>query len=105
MKLIDGVVYLEMKDAENCGIGDPNYLWKEKSRGAKWGVFIANPDNNKDLLIEYNSLSKKYKLKVLNFFGDPAGHLIKQSIRSMVVEDPVAEKFYHELLYNNSKNL
>ena len=105
MKLIDGVVYLEMKDAEICGIGDPDYLWKEKSRGAKWGVFVANPDSDNELLLEYHSLSKKYKLKVLNFFGNPAGHLVKQSIRTMVAEDPAAEKFYHEFLYDNGKHL
>ncbi len=105
MKLIDGVVYLEMKDAEICGIGDPDYLWKEKSRGAKWGVFVANPDNNKELLIEYHSLSKKYKVKALNFFGDPTGYLVKQSLKSMVVEDPVAEKFYQEFLYDNNNHL
>jgi DNA-binding NarL/FixJ family response regulator len=105
MKFIDGVVYLEMNDAESCGIGDPAYLWKEKSKAAKWGVFVEDPDNNKKLLLEYNSLSKKHKLKVLNFFGDPTSHLIKQSIRSMVIEDPAAKKFYYEFLYDNNNHL
>jgi len=105
MKFIDGVVYLEANDAEMCGLGDPPYLEKDKSKGSKWGLFIADPDNNKELLIDYNSLSKKNKLKVLNFFGDPVGYFVKQSIRSMIVEDPAAEKFYHEFLYDSNKRL
>lgn len=105
MKVIDNVVYLEMKDAENSGIGDPDYLWKEKSRGAKWGVFALNPDNKDELLIEYRSLTKKQKTKVLNFFGDPLEYLLKQQIRSMISKDLAAEKYYLEFRYDTTKPL
>ena len=105
MKLIDGIVYLEIKDAEKCGIGNPDYLWKEKSRGANWGVFVTDPVNKNELLLEYHSLSRKHSLKVLNYFGDPVEYLIKQPIRSMVVKDPAAEKFYQQFRYTNDEHL
>ena len=105
MKLIDNIVYLEAEDAENCGIGGPDYLWKEKSKAAKWGVFILNPDNKNELLIEYHSLAKKQKKKVFSFFGDPSEYLLKQKIKSLVAKDPDAEKFYQESRYDNGKQL
>ena len=105
MKLINSIVYLEMNDAENCGIGKPDYLLKEKSRGAKWGVFVPDPDNKKELLLEYPSLSSKHKAKVLSFFGDPFEYLVKRTIRSMVVKDFEAEKYYLEFRYADDKSL
>jgi two-component system, NarL family, invasion response regulator UvrY len=105
MKLIDGIVYLELADAEKCGIGNPDYIRNENSRGAKWGVFVTNPVNKNELLIEYHSLSKTHSLKVLDYFGDPVDYLIKQPIRSLVIRDSAAEKFYREFRDDNRAHL
>lgn len=105
MKLIDNILYLEVDDAIECGFGNAEYISKEKSRGAKWGVFIKDPSDNRKVLIQFDTLSKRHKEKVLSVYKNPYEHFSKQPIRNMVVRDNEAEKFYLSYRYNETKSL
>lgn len=105
MKLIDSIAYLETSDAEKCGIGKPNYISKERSRGAKWGMFIDDPDKRSKVLIQYDSLADKQKEKVLTCFGDPYEFLSKEPIRKMITKDIDAEKYFLQYRYSENKLL
>lgn len=105
MILIDNNLYLELSDAVACGIGSDNYITKEKSRGAKWAIFIKDPRDNRRLLIEYESLAEKKKELVIKHFGNPYEYHSKAPIRKMVVKDIKAEAFYIDYRYVENKSL
>lgn len=101
MKLIDNVLYLEVPDAVACGLGSENYISKEKSRGAKWAVFIQDPKDNRKVLIEFESLPDKKKKIVIDYFGNPYEALAKDPICKMVVPDTKAEAFFLTYTYGD----
>jgi hypothetical protein len=104
MKKIDNNLYLDMNDAIRSGLGlSEEYIRKEKSRGAKWGMFINDPDDKRKILIEYETLADKKKSLVQKYFGNPYEHLAKDPIKKMVVRDLKAFAFY--LSYEYSDNL
>lgn len=104
MRLIDNILYLEFSDAVACGLGSENYIKKEKSRGAKWAIFIKDPRDNRRLLIEYESLADKKKELVLKHFGNPYEYHSKEPIRKMVVKDIQAEAFYIDYRYGDDND-
>ncbi len=104
MKFINGTLYLEIKDAVFCGFGTPEYLAKEKSRGAKWAVFIKDPVGKKSkVLIEYETLAEDKKEKVITRYGNPYDHFAKEPIKNLVSKDLAAHKFYVEYEYGDDK--
>lgn len=105
MKKIDGQLYLEIADAVEAGFGDASYIYKEKSRGAKWAVFIKDPLYANQVLIEYESLPDSKKQKVIARFGNPYDHYSKDPIRKLVTKDIAAEKFFFEYRFDNDKSL
>lgn len=105
MKIIDNILYLELTDAIQCGFGDANYISKEKSRGAKWGIFIKDPQDKRKILIEFDSLHEKKKDQVLKTIGNPYEVMAKEPIKKMVVKDLKAEDFFLHYRYDDDKKL
>lgn len=105
MKFIDNILYLELSDAVTCGLGSENYIKKEKSRGAKWCVFIKDPRDNRRVLIDYESMPDKKKDIVIKYFGNPYEYYSKEPIRKMVVKNQAAEAFYIDYRYDDNKCL
>jgi hypothetical protein len=106
MKLIESRLYLTIDDAIQCGFcTDKNYISKEKSRGAKWATFIKDPDDLRQTLIDYDSLSPRHKDKVLACWPNPYEYMAKEPIRKMVTKDLEAEKFFLQYRFNENKPL
>jgi hypothetical protein len=105
VKVIDKILYLDLLDAEQCGLGNANYIYKEKSRGAKWGVFVKDPVYKNIVLIEFESLHPKKKELVVKHFGNPYDHYSKDPIRKMVIKDVKAEDFFFNYRYGNNSAL
>lgn len=105
MLFFDNSLYLEITDAVKCGLGTENYIYKEKSRGAKWANFAKHPVYKNLLLIEFESLHPSKKKLVTDFFGNPYDFISKEPIRKMVIRDMKAEAFYLEYVYDVNKKL
>lgn len=105
MKLINGILYLEMKDAVECGMNE-NYLRKAKSTGVKSFVFMDDPADNRKVLIEYDSLKDRYKEMVQKRFGtNPYERMTKEPLKNMVQKDLAAETFYMQYRFDGNKAL
>lgn len=94
MIVIDTVLYLEINDAVECGLGSAKYLYEQKSRGAKWVNFEKHPVYKNLVLIEFESLKPAKKKLVTDHFGNPYDYFAKKPIRDMVVRDGKAESFF-----------
>lgn len=106
MKRIENKIYLEMNDAVLCGLGKTEeYIRKEKSRGARWAVFIKDPDHAVKILIEYDSLNPAKKKLVDDHFGDPNIYMIKLPIKKLVKPDLKAEEFFINYRYDDNNSL
>lgn len=105
MLFFDNSLYLEITDAVKCGLGSENYIYKEKSRGAKWANFTKHPVFKNILLIDFESLHPNKKKLVTDFFGNPYDFISKEPIRKMVVRDMKAEAFYLEYVCDDKKKL
>ncbi len=105
MLLIENKLYLEITDAEACGLGGASYIYKEKSRKANWGIFIKHPVYKNLVLIEFESLIPKKKQQVIDHFGNPYEHFSKSPIRKMVSRDTKAESFFLDYQYDGTKKL
>lgn len=105
MLFYDNSLYLEIQDAVKAGLGTENYIYKEKSRGAKWANFIKHPVWKNILLIEYESLHPSKKKLVTDCFGNPYDFISKEPIQKMVVRDHNAENFFLNYVYDEKKKL
>jgi len=101
MKIIDKNLYLEFADAISCGLGSQEYLWNAKSAGIRTFSFIKDPEDNRKVLIEYESLKPKHKKLVEDHFGNPYDYFVKEPIKKMIVRDDAAQKFFLKYQYNN----
>lgn len=105
MKLINGILYLEMKDAVDCGMNE-NYLRKAKSTGVRSFTFMDDPTDNRKVLIEYDSLKDRYKEMVQKRYGNnPYERMSKEPIKNMVQKDVAAETFFMQYRFEDNKHL
>ncbi len=105
MKLLNNVIYLELDDAIACGLGNANYITKERSRGAKWARFMDDPDDLRRMLIEYESLRPGKKEQVQRKYGNVYEHVAKEPIRKLVKRDLKANEFFLQYRFEGEKCL
>lgn len=100
MKLLNGLLYIEISEAIEAGCWTEKYLWKAKSVGSKSIRFIDDPDDRRRVLIEYESLKPEKKQQVVARFGDPYQYITKEPIKKMVTRDLEAEKYYMQYRFD-----
>lgn len=105
LKLLNGNLYLELKDAVEAGCWTEGYLWKAKSTGSKSIKFLDDPVDNRRVLIEYETLKQDYKDKITLRYGNPYEYLAKEPIKKMVTTDKEAEAFFMRYRFDGSKML
>lgn len=74
-----------------------------KSRGNI--VVHGRGGNGSDVLIEYDTLPKKYQDDVKRIFGDPYQYITNQPIKNLLIEDLKAEQFYRDYTLPNGLKL
>lgn len=98
-------LWLELNDAIECGLGSANYISKERSRGAKWGKFMDDPDDLRRTLIEYETLKPVKKELVDRHYPNIYDEVVKEPIRKMVTRDIKANEFYLSYRFEGNKAL
>lgn len=104
MKLIDNIVFLEWRDALECGISD-NTLKNARLRNSPSWHFVDDPTDKRKVLIGFDKLKEENKNKVIARFGNPYEYMAKAPIRNLVKWDDKAEEFYLAYRYDQGKPL
>jgi hypothetical protein len=105
MKFIESVLWLELDEAVESGIGSKSYLLKAKSEGYKSFTFINDPSDKRKVLIHFESLKPEHKKAVEDRLGNPYDRLAKEPIKNMVTKDLKAEEFFLAFRYDDNKLL
>ncbi len=99
MRMINSVLCLEFQDLLACGIPQRTLeSWKEP-------VKFNDPSDNRKRLFSYKDLREKYKLLVQAVFGNPYEYIANGPIKSLVLKDFAAEKFFLEYRFDDEKAL
>jgi hypothetical protein len=104
MKLIESKLYLEWRDALECGIPKGTLDGAKARKSPSW-IFIDDPDDKRRVLIDYEKLSDSNKEKIKINFGNPYEYMAKQPIRDLIKWDDKAEEFYLAYRYDGNKPL
>ncbi len=93
---------LEFEELVPKLMSKPNYD-QSKSRGNI--IVYGIGGNGRSILIEYETLPKKYKEAVRQQYGDPYQYIAKQPIKELIQWDLKAEQFYREYVLPNNLGL
>lgn len=88
----------------SCGVLEDTIKQAKSRQYASWS-FIDDPVDKRRVLIEYEKLSKSYKEKVHNRYGNPYNYVAKQPIKERVQWDARAEAFYLAYRFDKTKSL
>lgn len=99
MKYLNNILYLEHKEATDCGI--------PKRTMDKWSdpLKVVDPEKKSKRLIEFEGLKHRYKILVHAKFGDPYQYVAKAPVKSLLKEDLEAHKFYSDHRFGNDEGL
>ncbi len=95
MKKIEEILYMEWMDLLESNIPENTMKSARLRKSPSW-PFVKDPEDGRKVIIEFESLSKKYKQMVVDAFGDPYQALARRPIREMVQYDEKAEQVYLE---------
>jgi hypothetical protein len=104
MKLIDNNLFIEWREALDCGISENTLKSANLKKSPSWH-FIDDPQDKRKVLIGYEKLKEDYKRKVIARLGDPYEYMAKMPIRNLVKWDDKAEEFYLSYRYDQDKPL
>jgi hypothetical protein len=84
VKFINNILYLAFSDLTGAGVSD-NTIRNAQQRGNSGWVFIANPQDGRSVLVEYEPLPAKYKEIIQAKFGNPYQYISRQSITQHLI--------------------
>lgn len=104
MILLNNILYIEYADFIAAG-------WKEDAvkkanfRNGPYWMMIADPNDKRKVLVQFDTLRAKDKEKITIFFGNPYEFVAKVPIKKLVLPDPKADLFYSQYRYDGNKVL
>lgn len=101
---IDSQLFVFEKALEKAGVS-VNYFRKEKSSGNTRIIFLDHPQDKRFNLVSFDTLSDNHKAKVLSVFPNPHGHVVKQTIITLLQPDDKAEQFFLNYTYGDNQHL
>lgn len=104
MKFVDNCLYLDLAELTDCGISENTIQTASSRKSASWDI-IPHPEDGRKILIGFEKLREDYKAKVFARYGNPYDYFAKAPIRSMIVRDLEAEKFFLQYRYDGEKKL
>lgn len=104
MKLVNKTLYIEFADFIAAG-WNVDGIKKANLRNGSFWQMIANPEDARAVLVEYESLRPNHKEKIEQAFGNPYDCLAKGPIKKLVTKDLKAEEFYLNYRYAENKTL
>lgn len=87
MRLLNNILYLDFQEMVSCGISE-GYLKKAKSVGASCWSFLNDPEDNRRVLIQYETLKDKYKAMVQAKYGNPYSYIAATEIKKHLQSKP-----------------
>jgi len=98
MKFIDTLLYIEFQELVNIGISS-NTLFKARERNSSSWTFIDNPNDQRRVLIEYESMKPQYKdLVIRKLCGglDPYAFLATSIISRQLISKVSDSEFFEK---------
>ena len=104
MKLIDNILYIEFTDFITAS-WSPNTIKSANLRNGPYWQMLADPQDKRKVLVQFDTLRPKDKDRLTTHFGNPYEYISKEPIKKLVEADHNAEIFFKDYRYDNGKIL
>ncbi len=104
MKLVNKILYIEFSDFIAAGWTVDGVKKANYRNGAYWQM-IPNPDDQRAVLVRFDTLRQKDQQKIELRFGNPYEYLSTEPIKQLVTTDFAACRFYSAHRYHGNKSL